>query len=114
MKQLADVKQFNSMNFDQLLAIKANVEAVIKGRIEEERRRLTASLERLNSMSPNGSAIGHSKNHASRGKRRKLAIKYRNPANPKQAWAGRGLRPRWLVAELKGGKRKLSDFEVKA
>jgi DNA-binding protein H-NS len=39
-------------------------------------------------------------------------VKYRNPANAKETWAGRGNRPRWLVAALKGGKKKLLDFEV--
>jgi DNA-binding protein H-NS len=41
-----------------------------------------------------------------------LAAKYRNPSNPKETWAGRGLKPRWLVAALKAGKKKLADFAV--
>jgi DNA-binding protein H-NS len=44
-----------------------------------------------------------------RGK--KLKPKYRNPADKSQTWAGRGIRPRWLVAALKSGKR-LEDFLV--
>jgi H-NS histone family len=27
-----------------------------------------------------------------------VAPKYRNPENPSEAWAGRGLKPRWLTA----------------
>jgi DNA-binding protein H-NS len=45
-------------------------------------------------------------------KRHSLVAKYRNPANAKETWAGRGNRPRWLVAALKGGKKKLAGFEV--
>ena len=41
----------------------------------------------------------------------RLKPKYRNPANPKETWAGRGLKPRWLIALLKQGK-KLEDIEV--
>jgi DNA-binding protein H-NS len=111
MKQLDAIKLISSMNFDELLAIKAKVEAAIEARISEERRRLTASLERLESLSKTTKGIrgsARSNGHA----KRTLAAKYRNPANPKDTWAGRGLRPRWLVAALKGGKKKLADFAV--
>jgi hypothetical protein len=40
-----------------------------------------------------------------------VAPKYRNPDNPNETWAGRGLKPRWLAAAIKGGK-KLEDFAI--
>ena len=40
-----------------------------------------------------------------------VAPKYRNPENPAETWAGRGLKPRWLTAAIKGGK-KLDDFLI--
>ena len=46
-----------------------------------------------------------------RGARGKVAPKYRNPENPGETWAGRGLKPRWLAAALKTGK-KLDDFRI--
>ena len=42
-----------------------------------------------------------------RGK--KVPPKYRGPSG--ETWAGRGARPRWLVAAIKGGK-KLGDFLI--
>ncbi|MEO6226907.1 MAG: H-NS histone family protein [Thermomonas sp.] len=42
----------------------------------------------------------------------KVAPKYRNPANAKETWAGRGKQPRWLSAETAKG-RKLEDFLIK-
>ncbi|MDQ3040286.1 MAG: H-NS histone family protein [Pseudomonadota bacterium] len=42
----------------------------------------------------------------------KVAPKYRNPANPKETWAGRGKQPRWMSAETSKG-RKLEDFLIK-
>jgi hypothetical protein len=45
------------------------------------------------------------------GPRGSVAPKYRNPENSAETWAGRGLRPRWLVAAIKGGK-KLEDFAI--
>jgi DNA-binding protein H-NS len=38
-------------------------------------------------------------------------VKYRNPENPAETWAGRGLRPKWLTAAVKGGK-SVDDFLV--
>jgi DNA-binding protein H-NS len=43
---------------------------------------------------------------------RKLAAKYRNPENKSETWAGRGMKPKWLVIALKSGK-KLEAFAVK-
>ena len=41
----------------------------------------------------------------------KVPAKYRNPANAKETWTGRGKQPRWLAAETAKGK-KLEDFLI--
>jgi DNA-binding protein H-NS len=41
----------------------------------------------------------------------KVPPKYRNHADPTQTWAGRGMPPKWLAAELAKG-RKLEDFLI--
>ena len=38
--------------------------------------------------------------------------KYCNPDHPSETWAGRGKQPRWVVAQLKAG-RRLDDFRVR-
>lgn len=43
---------------------------------------------------------------------KKVAPKYRNPANPKETWAGRGQQPRWLSALTAKGK-KPEDFLIR-
>src|SRR6185437_2396696 len=43
-----------------------------------------------------------------RGKRGKVAPKYRNPADPSVTWSGRGKHPRWFTAALKSGKSEKS------
>jgi DNA-binding protein H-NS len=43
----------------------------------------------------------------------KVAIKYRDPANPQNTWTGRGRMPRWMTAATRGGKAKRDDFLVK-
>lgn len=46
------------------------------------------------------------------GTTRKVAPKYRNPANAKETWSGRGKQPRWLAELVKKGK-KPEDFLIK-
>jgi len=41
---------------------------------------------------------------------KKVAAKYRNPATG-DTWSGRGLKPKWLVAAMAGGKT-LADFTI--
>jgi DNA-binding protein H-NS len=41
----------------------------------------------------------------------RLRPKYRNPENSSQTWAGRGLKPAWLVGLLRRG-TKLADLSV--
>jgi DNA-binding protein H-NS len=40
-----------------------------------------------------------------------VAPKYRNPENPEETRAGRGLKHRWLAAAIKAGKQ-LDDFLI--
>ncbi len=47
-----------------------------------------------------------------RKKRGKVAPKYRNPANSRETWTGRGRKPAWVVAALDAGK-KLQDLAIK-
>jgi DNA-binding protein H-NS len=42
----------------------------------------------------------------------KVAPKYRNPANTKETWSGRGKQPRWLAALTAKG-RKVEEFLIK-
>ena len=41
-----------------------------------------------------------------------VAPKYRNPANAKETWTGRGKQPRWLAAETAKG-RPLDEFLIR-
>src|SRR4051794_33027147 len=51
-----------------------------------------------------------------KGGRRKgkgsVAVKYRDPKNPENAWTGRGRMPRWMTAATRGSKAKKEDFLV--
>ena len=43
---------------------------------------------------------------------KKVAPKYRNPANAQELWSGRGKQPRWLAEQVKKGK-KVEEFLIK-
>jgi DNA-binding protein H-NS len=53
---------------------------------------------------------GASARRQPRGKRSKVAPKYRSPDG--ETWSGRGLKPRWLTALLAEG-RKIEEFLIK-
>jgi DNA-binding protein H-NS len=98
-----------SMSIDALMGLRSKIDAALGSKVAGERRALEtelAKLTRFESGSRTRSTTG-------RGARGKVAPKYRNPENPKETWAGRGLKPRWLTAAIKGG-QKLEDFEIDA
>jgi DNA-binding protein H-NS len=96
-----------SMSTDKLSKLKDQVDSLLRAKVAEQRQALQAELDKLSRFStsalhPKGSRLG------ARGP---VAPKYRNPENPSETWAGRGLKPRWLVAAMKGG-RKLEHFSI--
>ena len=99
-----------STTFDKLLMAKGKIDAEIERRSVKERSRLIEAIAELRTISSAESRMRlHARPHALKG--RKLPALYRNPKNRKESWAGRGNRPRWLVAALKGGK-KLEHFAI--
>ena len=99
------------MAFDELLVAKGKIETEIELRSARDRSRLIEAIGELRTVSGAKPATAlHARPHALKGK--KLPPRYRNPKNRKETWAGRGHRPRWLVAALKGGK-KLETFAVR-
>src|SRR5215475_6991273 len=97
-----------SMTIDALLGLREKIDAVLTAKVQDERRSLESELAKLSRV-----VMGSGRTKASfgRGVRGKVAPKYRNPENPAETWAGRGLKPRWLSAALKAGK-KLDDFTI--
>jgi DNA-binding protein H-NS len=89
-----------TMSIAKLRDLRARVDAAIGEKIHERRKSLESELSRLEGGGG-----------ARTGQRGRVAPKFRNPENPAETWAGRGLRPRWLTAAIKSGK-KLEDFAV--
>jgi len=88
-----------SMSVEQLLQLRDDVGKELNRKSTE----LRSQLARL------GGEIASSRGRGSSLKGKKVPAKYRDKAG--NTWAGRGAKPRWLVAAIKEGK-KLEDFAV--
>src|SRR5215467_601724 len=78
----------------------------LRERIDETLNRRRAELQQQ-LAALGGARVVRGGGSALRGK--KVPPKYRSPLG--ETWAGRGARPRWLVAAVRGGK-KLDDFLI--
>jgi DNA-binding protein H-NS len=97
------------MSFDKLSMLRDEVDVILSAKVAEERRAVQGRLNELDRLAANGARV----KGAGRGSRGAVAPKYLNLENPVETWAGRGLKPRWLAAALKSGK-KLEDFSIGA
>ena len=119
----------------ELLRLRDKVQTALSGKIQMEREELQRKIDELSELA--SSRIGDLANapqvaqpkrrtgrrrggngikvnrqtHALKG--RTVAPKYRDPENPDQTWAGRGLAPRWLTAYESQG-RKREEFLISA
>jgi DNA-binding protein H-NS len=91
----------SGMTVEALMNLREQVdETLLKRRAEIEKQ-----LERF--VLVGGARVVRGRGSALKGK--KVPPKYRSPSG--ETWAGRGAKPRWLVAAIKGGK-KLDDFLI--
>jgi DNA-binding protein H-NS len=98
-----------SMSIDRLTDLRRRVEAALASKVIDQRRALESELAKLGRLQ---GAKTFRKNGSGFGVRGPVAPKYRNPQNPEETWAGRGLRPKWLTAAIKGGK-SADDFLIR-
>ena len=95
----------SGMTVQSLLDLRNRVDE----RLSAYRLELQGQLTRLDGVNSQGiKSRGANRKSALKGK--KVAPKYRGPNG--ETWSGRGNRPRWLVAALKGGK-KLDLFLIR-
>jgi DNA-binding protein H-NS len=91
----------SGMNVEALMDLRVRVDEMLV----EHRAKLIEQLESIAVVS--GTRVVKGGGSALKGM--KVPPKYRSPSG--ETWAGRGARPRWLVAAIKGGK-KLDDFLI--
>jgi len=91
----------SEMTVEALMDLRKRVDEMLHRR----RAELEKQLERMGVVG--GARVVRGSGSALKG--RKVPPKYRGPSG--ETWAGRGARPRWLVAAIKRGK-KLDDFLI--
>ena len=91
----------SEMSVEALMDLRKRVD----GLLSERRAELEQQLERFAVIG--GRRVVRGGGSVLKG--RKVPPKYRGPSG--ETWAGRGAKPRWLVAAIKGG-RKLDDFLI--
>ena len=94
----------SAMNIQSLMDLRKRIDE----RLLECRADIEKQLARLD-RSIGGETIGLPRGRVSSLRGRKVPPKYCGPSG--ETWAGRGARPRWLVAAIKEGK-KLDDFLI--
>jgi DNA-binding protein H-NS len=92
----------SGMTVEALMDLRKRVEEMLL----EHRAKVQKQLEKMDAL-VGGRRIARGGRSVLKGK--KVPPKYRSPSG--ETWAGRGARPRWLVAAIKGGK-KLDDFLI--
>jgi DNA-binding protein H-NS len=96
-----------SMSVAKLKDLRGKVDAAITEKVASRRRELEVQLSELAHHDPRETR-GNSRGRRPMGS---IPPKYRNPKDPSQTWAGRGLQPHWLRDAVKSGK-KLDSFLI--
>jgi DNA-binding protein H-NS len=97
-----------SMSLDRLVKLQGQVNSALSTKVADQRRALESELSKISRFQ-----VGGARAKAGLGglKGSSVAPKYRNPDNASETWAGRGLKPRWLTAAIKSGKKQ-DDFLI--
>ena len=97
----------SQMNIEELMTLRNQIDELLlhrRGEIQNQLERVQRAI-----AVPAGERVGRRGRRVSTLRGRKVPPKYRGPSG--ETWAGRGAKPRWLVAAIKGGK-KLNDFLI--
>jgi len=95
-----------SLSTDELWLLHETIAAKLAEKLSAEKKMLEERLRRLKRASVELTV---------RPSRRRpyppVFPKFRNPDEPSETWAGRGMQPRWLRKQLGSGKR-IDDFRI--
>ena len=92
--------ELDRMSTDDLWSLHVELSQLLQQRIKQEKLQLEERLKRLQTPM------------SGRRPYPPVSPKYRNPDQPSETWAGRGKQPRWLVAQLRSG-RRIEDFSIR-
>ncbi|MDH6257737.1 H-NS histone family protein [Bradyrhizobium sp. BR13661] len=105
-------QQILGLSADELWHLYQEVQVAL---IAKMRAQMLEIDRRLNVISQGRHARGlplRSPAKTAKRKGARLAPKFRNPDDPTQTWAGRGLQPKWLKQAMRNGKG-LDEFAIR-
>ena len=108
--------ELERLSLEEISSLYERIRMVLVKRIENEKSRLEETLANIREgwagerTSPKRQIASLDAERARR-KYPPVKPKYRNPADHSETWAGRGKQPRWVVAQLRAGK-KMEDFVI--
>jgi DNA-binding protein H-NS len=80
------------MPVNSLWMLREKIDALLASKLLSEKEELERRLARVTGQ-----------NQKARRFYPKVYPKYRNPERPDETWSGRGIQPRWFVAQLRAG-----------
>ena len=95
------------LSTEELWVLHEKVAATLNAKIVAEKKVLEDQLSQLNGRY----RVEQTSETLKRRSYPTVFPKFRNPEQPSETWAGRGTKPRWLVAQLKSGKQ-IDDFRI--
>jgi DNA-binding protein H-NS len=107
----------DAMSIDEMWQLHEDIIGVLSTRLTSEKRELEkrlAQLRREKGEMPQSDPVNRNLKKGASSQRRKypkVFPKYRNPNEPSETWSGRGKKPRWLTAALKGG-HTIEEFVI--
>jgi CRP-like cAMP-binding protein/DNA-binding protein H-NS len=95
------------------LAEKRQALETLQQEVAAQEAPVESQAEELRAIAQRAESVDVKAIESSRAAGRKIEPKYRNPENPSETWAGRGLTPKWLSAYESAGRTR-EEFRVRA
>lgn len=106
---------FESMTAEELFELKVKIDEIAQARRAEAIRLFRdKAMKEMKGLGVTPEEVFGVSTHAaskSRANQDEKVVRYRDPANPGNTWAGRGKMPKWLSAQIRSGRSK-KDFLV--
>ena len=100
------------MSIDELWGLHETIANILTAKITAEKRELEKRLRQISQRSEVGSTdIEERGSPRERRPYPRVLPKYRNPVQPSETWSGRGKKPRWMIKQLRSG-RRMDDFRI--
>ncbi len=104
-------ENIHELSEDELARLIDNAQKSLRDRQAAKRKQVAAHIKELAASIGYSAELTEISPRQASGSTRKVAIKYRDPDNPRHQWTGRGMQPTWL-RELLGQGRSLDEFSV--